>query len=139
MLLESLNVVADASCALSITYTSSSELACIKVPEVVQTEELQSNLRCRLFDGAKADFTRPLLAFFQTLLTELQQLPLLGGEFINVLRQLDQRVRAAFSAEVSVSEKPPPANRELNLTAMSLSLLKFVGQASLVDDAMLPS
>ena len=72
MLLESLNVVADASCALSITYTSSSELACIKVPEVVQTEELQSNLRCRLFDGAKADFTRPLLAFFQTLLTELQ-------------------------------------------------------------------
>ncbi len=26
-----------------------------------------------------------------------------------------------------------------SMTAMSLSLLKFVGQASLVDDAMLPS
>ena len=44
-------------------------------------------------------------------------------------------------------KKPPqqvPDNRPQNIKhrrrmAMSLSLLKFVGQASLVDDAMLPS
>ena len=54
-------------------------------------------------------------------------------------RQRDDRLR---------TEQRPPFDKDLELVgvvvvgphgAMSLSLLKFVGQASLVDDAMLPS
>ena len=40
--------------------------------------------------------------------------------------------------KISVTPTKDLANQR-DLAAMSLSLLKFVGQASLVDDAMLPS
>ena len=48
--------------------------------------------------------------------------------------QLAEKAKKPDLTVVESEEAPKPA-----ATAMSLSLLKFVGQGSLVDDAMLPS
>ena len=54
--------------------------------------------------------------------------------FIWVLREL-----GVLTYEMEGKEKLKQSKAKLIISAMSLSLLKFVGQASLVDDAMLPS
>ena len=70
----------------------------------------------------------------------------IGLAFIRSQRELNQQInRRADSDDGERCQWWPVTARVIvsigkeHLVAMSLSLLKFVGQASLVDDAMLPS